>query len=223
MESNPHDQNAFTRGAPRQTLSKGLRRCAPVLLLVSLALGCERAPQPDRRDDGSEPARHVSQTDVLFFPDELHVSDASVNDFVTRAMTVCGSGDYEAFRLLWATHEEPLARRDYEQGWQAVEEIRIQAVEKVQYVRAGDAKEAPHPISGYLIAADVRLDPLQPTGKRGAGREVVLLMVQEGDAWRLAAAPRLMRTWIQALLVERAGAREEKSMPDGAFESRPGA
>lgn len=216
MESERHDRDVFTLAAMR------LRQYVVVVLLMTLAVGCERAPQPDRQNDGVDASRGESQPEMLFFPDALHVSEASVNDFVTRAMTVCGSGDYEAFRLLWATNEEPLARGDYEQGWQAVEEIRIQAVEKVQYLPTGDAKGAVDPVTGYLIAADVRLDPLQPTGKRGAGRDVVLLMVHEGDTWRLAAAPQLMRNWIQAELLKRGNDNKNMALPDETVENRSG-
>ena len=144
----------------------------------------------------AEPILEKKQPNLLVFPDELRVGEEGVNRFVERAMTECASGDYERFRLLWATREEPLARKDYEQGWQAVKEIRIQLLREILLeAKKGDAGER-----AFVVAADVSLDPDHPAGQREPSRRVMLLAVREKDEWRLATAPRPVRVWVESQL-----------------------
>jgi hypothetical protein len=133
---------------------------------------------------------------VLVFPPELRVEDPTVNDFVTRAMSVCAVGDYDAFRLLWSPKEDPIPRGDFEHGWDAVTEIRIRALEKALLAPdpSTPLSEAP---TVFVLAATVTLDPKHKAGRREPQREVVLMTIREQDEWRLARAPKAMRDWIR--------------------------
>jgi len=134
--------------------------------------------------------------DLLVFPSALQTEDISVNAFVKRAMMDCAGGDYDVFRLLWSAREDPLPRGEYEQGWQAAREIRIRALEKV-VLSADPTRGRDQDETVYVILANVSLDPTHRAGQREANREVVLMLVREHDTWRLARAPKKMRTWIK--------------------------
>jgi hypothetical protein len=161
------------------------------------------------------PAAAAKPADVLIFPDALHVADASVNAFVERAMRVCGDGDYEAFRLLWSAKAEPLPRDEFEQGWQAVEQIRIRALRKA--IVAGDdgpdGAESPGE-SVYLVLAEVAFDPDQPAGRREPQRDVVLMLRREQGEWRVSRAPDVIRDWIREQAADEGADRPEPPSTD---------
>lgn len=159
---------------------------------------CRRDPDAGNADTSSDGVA-PKPAELLVFPQALRVEEPSVNDFVERAMTVCAAGDYEKFRLLWSVREEPLTRDEYQQGWQAVQEIRIRALAKAMLSpdpRNGD-KQAE---TAYVILAEVDLDPALRAGRREPTREVVLMMIREHGAWRLAGAPEAMRKWLNEQL-----------------------
>jgi hypothetical protein len=155
--------------------------------------GCEPStPEAPNNPGMVEP----KPANILFFPDEFHVGDETVNDFVRRAMADCASGDYQKFRLLWSTREEPLPRGEYDQGWQAVQEIRIRALQEV-ILAADPERGRKEDQTVYGLAADVSLDPAHRAGKKEPSREVVLMVVSEQGSWRLARPPKAMRDWIK--------------------------
>lgn len=157
-----------------------------------------------RRDESvasqaiAPPEEEVRPADIVVFPDELRVSDDSVNAFVEKAMTLCAAGDYEAFRLLWSDRSDPLPRDEFEQGWQAVEAIRVRALNQVILqsdngaLRDGDSNER-----AFIVLAEVALDPNQPAGRREPQREIVLILSREHDEWRFSRAPKEVRKWIK--------------------------
>lgn len=151
------------------------------------------------RSEKEEPSVEVpveTKSDILEFPLALHVEDESVNAFVTKAMIDCASGDYDRFRLLWSAREEPLARGEYDRGWQAVEEIRVRALEKIILKQsADDGLEKSLP--GYVILADVSLDPNHRATMEQPNRAVVLTMTREHQQWRLSSAPEDVRRWVK--------------------------
>ncbi len=163
----------------------------------------------------AKPTVENQQDSLLVFPDSLYVEDASVNAFVRRAMDVCGRGEYEAFRLLWSTREDPLTRADFETGWQAVQEIRIRALEHVLLAADNSADAAAEKRPAYAVFAEVQLDPNLPAGQREPHREVVLMVVREREEWRLGHAPKSVRTWLK----ERIGGSPPP--PDNLASERP--
>jgi len=182
--------------------------CVAVALL-SAASTCRREPEQQTEIKPPSPARNPRE--LLVFPDELRVEDASVNAFITRAMETCAAREYDAFRLLWSVRQDPLPREEFEEGWQAVEEIRIKAVRPAT-LAPDPQREMPDPQSVYAVVAEVMLDPKHPAAKGRPRRHVVLMLVQEQGDWRLAHAPKPMRDWIK----KQTGIQDEDDGPSGA-------
>lgn len=205
-----------------RVVARMMIRASVMICLTAVPFsGCgdEDTRSADTRDEDTARAKPV---DVLIFPDELHVRDASVNAFVERAMHVCGAGEYEAFRALWSVREDPLPRDEFEQGWQAVELARIRALQPV--VIASESKvEGSSGEKVYLVLAEVRLDPGSRAGEREPRREVVLMLVREGDRWRLAKTPKKLRAWIKKRVnaAPPPGGNKEEPAP-GGDSSHPG-
>lgn len=132
---------------------------------------CEK-PAPVENLPAPEP-----EPELIVFPTHLRVDDPAVNEFVEHTMRTCVSGDYDAFRLLWSATSEPMGRRDFERGWQAVRQIRLDAL--VPFRMAADPGE---PGLRYFLEATVDLDPAAdpPT------RNVQLVAINEESQWRLA-------------------------------------
>ncbi len=146
----------------------------PMAFLVAFGVGaggsaCEK-PAPLENIPAPAP-------ELIVFPPHLRVDDPAVNEFVEHTMQTCISGDYDAFRLLWGATSEPMGRRDFERGWQAVRRIRLEAL--VPFRIAGDSDE---PELRYFLEASVDLDPAAdpPT------RKVQLVAINEESQWRLA-------------------------------------
>ena len=140
----------------------------------------------------------VRPADIVVFPDELRVSDDSVNAFVEKAMRLCAAGDYEAFRLLWSDRSDPLPRDEFEQGWRAVEAIRIRALDPVILQSDHGASRNDDPNErAFVVLAEVVFDPSQPAGRREPQREIVLILAREHDEWRFSRAPKEVREWIK--------------------------
>jgi hypothetical protein len=111
-------------------------------------------------------------------------------------MTTCAGGDYELFRLMWSAREEVLPRDEYEQGWQAVREIRLTRLEKVM-LAPNEKQGRTTAQTVYALLADVSLDPEHPAARNEPNRQVALMIVREHDDWKLARAPRTMREWLR--------------------------
>ncbi|RME36469.1 MAG: hypothetical protein D6788_11515 [Planctomycetota bacterium] len=161
-------------------------------------LVCALACRPDAPSDTPETKTNPppAPKDVLVFPASLHADDEEVNAFVRRAMETCATGDYDRFRLLWSAREEPLPRAEYEKGWQAVQEIRILALQRVVLETKGE-DDRPRRETVYALLAKVSLDPQHPAAGDRPVRDVALMLVREQNAWRLASAPRKMRQWLK--------------------------
>lgn len=157
-----------------------------------------------RRDESvasqaiAPPEEEVRPADIVVFPDELRVSDDSVNAFVEKAMRLCAAGDYEAFRLLWSDRSDPLPRDEFEQGWRAVEAIRVRALNPVILQSDNGASPDGDPNElAFIVLAEVAFDPSQPAGRREPRREIVLILSREHDEWRFSRAPKEVRKWIK--------------------------
>jgi len=164
------------------------------LSVVAMMASCRR-DIPSTADAAPSNHKPLSR-DILIFPEARKSDDPTVNEFVSRAMSVCGEGNYDEFRLLWSVRQDPLPRDQFEEGWQAVQEIHILALEKAML--AADAEQAvakPQPV--YALLAEVKLDPEHRAARDRPKREVVLMLVREQNAWRLADAPKPMREWIR--------------------------
>jgi hypothetical protein len=157
---------------------------------------CRRDEPEKTSAASSSDAAKSKQPNLLVFPAELRVADSMVNEFVTKAMTTCGAGQYEAFRLLWSARETPLPREEFEQGWQAVQNIQVRALEKVM-LDADPSAGRTEPETVYALLIEVSLDPAQKVGQKESQRLVVLMLTREHEQWRLATAPKPMREWVK--------------------------
>lgn len=167
------------------------------LFIAGMAFSCRR-DEPEKTSAAALPSAAAisKQPDLLVFPDELRVEDSTVNEFVTKAMTTCATGDYEAFRLLWSARADPLPREEFEQGWHAVQTIKVRALEKVMLDVDPNAGRT-EPQAVYALLTEVTLDPAQRVGQKEPQRHVVLMLAREHEQWRLAQAPKPMRDWIK--------------------------
>ncbi len=171
-----------------------------VMVVTAWSAGCSKE-QSD--GDGKKAGDAVKATPrhVLVFPKEMEVADASVNAFVREVMATSASGDYSAFRLLWSARQQPLARNEFERGWDAVEEIRVLALERVAL---SSETETGEPETVYAMYADVRLDPERLGGMRAKSgkpadtrRKPILMFVREHGQWRIGRAPKQMCAWLK--------------------------
>ncbi len=208
-------------------------RLLRVVATVVVLGGCGR--EDDSAGGGARAGGDAKRADVLVFPDALKVEDASVNEFVTDAMRTCGSGDYNAFRLLWSVRDDPLPRGEFEEGWDAVQTIRVEELRKVMLAgdSAGDGAAVKSDGGGvagletvYVMVAGVELDPAYRIGRSEPQREVILMLVREHDAWKLAQPPKKMRLWVRRELERRRAGSEESatratSDPSSAHAGRP--
>ena len=170
---------------------------AIALFVAVLTPACRRdEPEKTSAAAPSSGAANSKQPDLLVFPDELRVADSTVNEFVTKAMTTCAANNYEAFRLLWSVREDPLPREEFEQGWHAVQTIKVLALEKVMLDADPNAGRT-EPETVYALLAEVTLDPTQKVGQKKPQRHVVLMLASEHEQWRLAQAPKPMRDWVK--------------------------
>lgn len=185
MKTYPADVSAFCQAA------------VIGLFVTVMTPACHRdEPEKTSASVPSSGAANSKQPDLLVFPDELRVADSTVNEFVTKAMTTCAAGDYEAFRLLWSVREDPLPREEFEQGWQAVQTIKVRALEKVMLDADPNAGRT-EPETVYALLTEVSLDPTQKAGQKEPQRNVVLMLAREHEQWRLAQAPKPMRDWVK--------------------------
>ncbi|MFQ5461749.1 MAG: hypothetical protein ACE5E5_03885 [Phycisphaerae bacterium] len=195
------------------------RRFAATLALtlagIALAAGCER--QPEERAEPVETEQTPESTRAaLVFPKSLRVKEAPVNALLEKAMRLCSEGDYENFRMIWTARQEPISRGEFQKGWAAMKEIRIRALERVALASPiggqADAGSDAAPEIVYVAYAEMTLDPtlLEQTAHRqsagtsdakaDARREAVLMIVKELGDWRLAQAPKSMRSWVRKKL-----------------------
>jgi len=168
------------------------------LFVVVMTSACRRDESAEKTSAtaSSPDAAKSKQPNLLVFPDDLRVADSTVNEFVTKAMTTCAAGDYEAFRFLWSARETPLPREEFEQGWQAVQTTKVRALEMVMLDADPNAGRT-EPETVYALLTEVSLDPTQKAGQKEPQRQVVLMLAREHEQWRLARAPKPMRDWVK--------------------------
>lgn len=173
--------------------------CIAVGLVMLMGVQSCRRSESQVGNESDRPPEPPTPKSVLVFPEAIKVADDSVNRSLHHAMTVSMSGDYNAFRLLWSAREDPLPRDEFEKGFGAVKEIRIEALEKVML--AGGAHNAGAQNSAgeavYAAYATIRLDPAKNLGQPEPERRVVLMLVHEHGDWRLARAPKELRVWLK--------------------------
>ena len=179
----------LTRGPSRPRCSTRMPTAFLAAFWASVGgLACENPP-PVENIPTPEP-------ELIVFPPGMRVDDPAVNEFVEHTMQTCVSGDYDAFRLLWSADSTPMGRRDFERGWHAVRQIRVDAL--VPFRHGADG------LLRYYVEASVELDPTAdpPT------RNVQLVAVNEDSQWRLAKPSKTQLDQIAQGVAQPAGPAE---------------
>jgi hypothetical protein len=173
---------------------------ASLLSATACRPASEPAGQPAPKSESPQaPVAPTGPATTLDFDAALRSDDAAANEFVERAMKACAAADYAAVRSMWTGRGQPLWQSDFEENWRNVQRITIRAMERVGL--AGEAVGSPaSPQPGFVLVADVQLDPATVTQGSPPGRQVVLTMVQEDGSWRLASAPKSVKLWIEEKL-----------------------
>lgn len=154
-----------------------------VLLVIAGAGGvsCRRATPPTggRANGGgdSDVARGPSRAELIF-PAEARCDDEAVNRFIEDALSRATGKDYEAFRSVWMTMDEPYAREQFERGWRSLRKIQVGLVQKI---RDPDDQSI-----GYAVYVMAELDPNELPPDQSSQRRVVLEVRKESGQWRLA-------------------------------------
>lgn len=182
----------------RSAAVSAFRKAIVIGFFVAVMTPACRRDEPEKTSASASTSNTAKsqRPNLLIFPDELRVADSKVNEYVAKAMTTCAGGQYEAFRLLWSARETPLPREEFEQGWQAVQNIQVRALEKVM-LDADPGAGRTEPEMVYALLIEVALDPTQKVGQKESQRLVVLMLTREHEQWRLATAPKPMREWVK--------------------------
>lgn len=166
-----------------------IRNRARLLLLAGFCAtgslgGCKCGREVAAPDDVGidQPAIIEQNPDVpqpeIRFPHELKTEDPSLNRFVRRMLDVCYKGDYDGYRHLFGTAYTPTPRTSFETVWMRVRTIQVVGLEK------HPRKDPPE----YYLHARVILR--EPDRQDRTERNVVIMIFQEADEWRLGTAPR---------------------------------
>jgi hypothetical protein len=105
------------------------------------------------------------------------VADEAVNETIRGATQACLDGDYATFRSFWSATADPVTEEQFEKGWRHAERIEVHKTQGVRESKEGRVL--------YYVHATVTL----AAGVPNSVREFVLLVVKEGDRWRLTQAP----------------------------------
>lgn len=163
-----------------------------LLLLSLLALaGCRKPAAPNSAGGagkaGAGHATSASETGAaLHFPPAVRAADETVNQFIEEALRVSTGRDYDAFRLLWITADEPFAREQFERGWKSLKALRVEVLQKIRDPQVRDPQDPQSILYGLYAIAE--LDPADLPAGQEASRRVVLEIRKEQDRWRLANA-----------------------------------
>jgi len=106
-------------------------------------------------------------------------------------MRVSTGRDYESFRALWLTVDEPFARQQFERGWKSLRSLQIDILQKIR-----------DPLDQsifYGVYAVVEIDPNEVPEGEPSRRRVVLELRKEAENWRLANASDKVRAAVLEL------------------------
>jgi len=156
----------------RGRLGQALGACAVVSMMV-LSARCDR--QEKKAPFGPASGEVVGTLD---FPVEAASDDPAVNEVVRSSLLACLRGDYNRFRSHWSPTEEPLRRQQFERSWQPIRKIAVATVQPMRHADHGGLL--------YYVHARLEFGP----GAKQTSREVVVLIVREGESWHLARAPK---------------------------------
>lgn len=167
---------------------------ALLALQVGLAFGCsgDKGSKSNENKTAADERITLSDQATLIFPTKLHAKDVSVNEFVKEAMRIATSDDYDAFRLLWASDEEPFDRGQFEKGWKSVRTLQIGVLQKMRLGPDGEAF--------YAVFAEAYLDAEKLPQGVEPYRSMVLIIKKEHDQWRLGHSTPIVKKAVSELM-----------------------
>lgn len=165
-----------------------------------LTCGCNRRSE-GQTASSADPADSTGV--AIVWGSNAKCSNRQINEFVEKAVTVCASGDYDEYRLLWSYDHQPTSRKRFEQLRDAVRTVEIQTVKRLR-LRLPDGSFLERESPEYVLHASVKMteEAKRRSEDRLADREMILRIVQENGRWRFTPAPREVK---EALLGDKPG------------------
>ncbi|HNO76881.1 MAG TPA: hypothetical protein PKN33_02385 [Phycisphaerae bacterium] len=168
----------MTTNTRNRTLRMALRITLTGLLVMITTTGCKKGDADDETSQLPTPPPKAAERELVSFPPDFKCDDPAVPEFLKSAVKACVDQDYELFRSMWSAREEPISEKEFIRAWQANPRFKLTEMQQMK---------TPEGEIVYAIRAHVSLDPNEVPEPE---RDVVLLIVNEQDKWRLCKAPR---------------------------------
>ncbi len=153
-----------------------------------LVCGCNR-DSAGQTASSADPG-NTGGPDIVWRP-HAKCSNPEINEFVEKAVTICASGDYDEYRMLWSYDHQPTSRKRFERLRDAVRIVEVQTVKRLK-LRLPDGTFLERESPEYVLHASVKMteEAKRRSDDRLADREMILRIVQENGRWRFSPAPR---------------------------------
>lgn len=160
-------------------IKPSVQRLAMVGLMTLAIGGCKKGEADgDTSSQLTTPADDTPQKELVSFPPDFTCDDPEVPEFLKSAVKACVDQDYDKFRSMWSARDEPISEKEFIRAWQANPRFALTEMRRMQ---------TPEGEIVYAVRAHVSLDPNEVPEP---DRDVVLLIVNENDNWRLRRAPK---------------------------------
>jgi hypothetical protein len=163
----------------------GIRNKLNIVALVAcfgciLVCGCNR--NSSKKDAAKGGSGSDSAVDINWASD-AKCKNQEVNDFVSKALTVCSEGNYEEYRLLWSLDHQPTSRKRFMQLRDATERVDVKVIRRLQLrLPDGSMKEMDTPV--YVLHAFVALkEEAKQRSEQLEDRDLILQVVRRNDKW----------------------------------------
>lgn len=171
-----------------------------LIVLLSGCLACNgQTGGSGELTEPTEPlnSRYRVEPEVLSAYPEL-------TEFINAGLQAVFEGDYPAYRRLVARHQNPESESRFKLICQSLDSVIVQEIEPIEL------PDVPPPTYRVIVAFEFRED--SPAASRLRNRTVALLVVREGEDWRLLMAPSKLQPQaesVQPIAAEAAAEDEE--------------
>lgn len=150
-----------------------------LLTVIAISAGCKRGDSEETSTTIlPDPSAEQTPKEVIVFPPDFQCDEPGVPELLKQAVQACTDQDYERFRSFWSAREDPITEKEFIRAWRASPKFDLKELRQMK---------TPEGEIVYAVRALVSLDPNEVPEPE---RDVVMLIVKEGDAWRLKRAPR---------------------------------
>ncbi|GJM25466.1 MAG: hypothetical protein DHS20C16_18810 [Phycisphaerae bacterium] len=155
------------------------QRLIVICLIATVTVGCKKGESGGSDADPSNtPQAEQPPKELVSFPPDFTCDDPDVPEFLKSAVKACVDQDYQLFRSMWSAKEEPISEKEFIRAWRANPRFALNEMRRMK---------TPEGEIVYAVRAHVSLDPNEVPEPE---RDVVLLIVNESDQWRLRKAPK---------------------------------